>query len=200
VGVKRAWGLTVEIEVLVGDVLAVPADVLVSTANPWLQMTGGVNLQIILRPKGEFVQEELQRHLRATGRRHVEPGTVVRTGPGSLPVKHILHAVSIDPSYDSSADLVADTVGKALGMARELDAGTVTMPALATGFGPLSVAEFATALRRAAARDWSPLEVLKVVVRREEDAAAVRAVLGRPRGQLPEQDAEQAGPAEQPGE
>jgi hypothetical protein len=26
-----------EIEVLVGDVLNVPADVLISTANPWLQ-------------------------------------------------------------------------------------------------------------------------------------------------------------------
>ena len=44
----------------------VPADVLISTANPWLQMTGGVNLKIILRPQGEFVHEELQRHLLAS--------------------------------------------------------------------------------------------------------------------------------------
>jgi O-acetyl-ADP-ribose deacetylase (regulator of RNase III) len=174
------------IEVLVGDVLDVPADVLVSTANPWLQMTGGVNLKIILRPKGEFVQEELQRHLAATGRRDVEPGTVVRTGPGSLPVKHILHAVSIDPSYDSSVDLVAETIGRTLTLARELKARTVTMPALATGFGPLSMAEFAMALSRATARDWSPLEVLKVVVRREEDAGTVREVLDRWRGQFTE--------------
>ena len=34
-----------EIDVLVGNVLDVPADVLISTANPWLQMTGGVNLK-----------------------------------------------------------------------------------------------------------------------------------------------------------
>ena len=92
-----------EIEVLVGDVLDVPADVLISTANPWLQMTGGVNLKIILRPQGEFVHEELQQYLRSTGRRYVDPRTVARTGPGSLPVKHILHAVSIDPSYLDSA-------------------------------------------------------------------------------------------------
>jgi len=172
-------GDIMEIEVLVGDVLEVPADVLVSTANPWLQMTGGVNLQIILRPQGEFVQEELQRHLRAAGRRYVEPGTVVHTGPGSLPIKHILHAVSIDPSYGSSVDLVADAIGKALGMARDLKARTVTMPALATGFGPLSMEEFAEALCSAAARDWSPLEVLKVVLRQQEDADRVRAVLAR---------------------
>src|SRR5579871_4105054 len=97
------------IEILVGNVLDVPADVLVSTANPWLQMTGGVNLAIILRPKGELVYDELQRYLPATGHRMVPPGTVVRTGPGSLPVKHILHAVAIDPSYDSSVELVATT-------------------------------------------------------------------------------------------
>jgi O-acetyl-ADP-ribose deacetylase (regulator of RNase III) len=169
-----------EVEVLVGDVLAVPADVLISTANPWLQMTGGVNLKIILRPRGERVHEELQRHLHATGRRYVEAGTVVRTGPGSLPVRHILHAVSIDPSYCSSVDLVAETIVRALGMARELDARTVTIPALATGFGPLSMEEFAQALCRAVARDWSPLESLKVVLRQEQDADTLRAVLAGP--------------------
>src|SRR5262245_51322271 len=113
-------------EISVGNVLDVPADVLISTANPWLQMTGGVNLAIMVRPDGELVYEELQRHLRTAGKRYVEPGTVVCTGPGSLPVKHILHAVSIDPSYDSSVDLVADTLARALTMARELGARTVT--------------------------------------------------------------------------
>ncbi len=167
-----------KIEVVVGDVLDVPADVLISTANPWLQMTGGVNLAIILRPRGEVVQEELQRHLNDAGTRYVEPGTVVRTGPGSLPVRHILHAVSITPSYESSVELVADTLVRALTQARELNARVVSTPALATGFGPLAMEQFATALRQAAGRDWSPLEVLKVVLRHEEDAEAIRGVLG----------------------
>jgi O-acetyl-ADP-ribose deacetylase (regulator of RNase III) len=170
----------VDIRVLVGDVLDTPADVLVSTANPWLQMTGGVNLKIILRPRGEVVYEELQAHLRAAGGRYVEPGTVVRTGPGSLPVRHILHAVAIDPSYGSSVELAADTIVRALTQARELGARVVSIPALATGFGPLSMEEFAAALARATARDWSPLEVLKVVLLRAEDAQTVRAVLARP--------------------
>jgi O-acetyl-ADP-ribose deacetylase (regulator of RNase III) len=165
-----------KIDLLVGNVLDVPADVLISTANPWLQMTGGVNLAIILRPQGELVHEELQRYLREAGKRHVEPGTVVCTGPGSLPVKNILHAVSIDPSYDSSVELVADTLVRALARARDLGARVVSAPALATGFGPLSMEEFATALGRATARDWSPLETLKVVLKREEDLEAVRGV------------------------
>jgi O-acetyl-ADP-ribose deacetylase (regulator of RNase III) len=187
-----------EIEVLVGDVLDVPADVLISTANPWLQMTGGVNLKIILRPKGEFVHEELQRHLRATGRRYVEPGTVVRTGPASLRVHHILHAVSITPSYESSVELVAGTITRALNQARELGARIVTLPALATGFGPLSMEEFAEALSQATTQDWSPLQSLKVVLLREEDADAVRAVLGRSRTSLVGQTGEPAAAPDRP--
>lgn len=169
-----------KIDVLVGDVLAVAADVLISTANPWLQMTGGVNLAIILRPKGELVHEELQRYLpadRGTKGRSVAPGTVVRTGPGSLPFLHLLHAVAIDPSYDSSIDLVASTVVTALTQARDLGARSVSMPALATGFGPLSMEDFATALRQATQRDWSPLETLTVVLRNQEDREVVRAAL-----------------------
>jgi O-acetyl-ADP-ribose deacetylase (regulator of RNase III) len=174
------------IDVLVGDVLNVPADVLIATANPWLQMTGGVNLKIILRPQGELVHEELQRHLRATGRRYVEPGTVVRTGPASLPVRHILHAVSITPSYESSVELVRDTIMRALTEARDLGVRTVTLPALATGFGPLTMGEFAEALSQATRRDWAPLESLRVVLLREEDADTVRAVLACSRAPLPE--------------
>jgi O-acetyl-ADP-ribose deacetylase (regulator of RNase III) len=187
-----------EIEILVVDVLNVPADVLVCTANPWLQMTGGVNLKIILRPNGEFVHEELQRHLRATGRRYVEPGTVVRTGPASLSVRHILHAVSITPSYESSVELVADTIRRSLAQARELGARTVTLPALATGFGPLSMAEFAEALSQATRQDWSPLESLKVVLLREEDAEAVRAVLARSRPSVAEEAVEPSAAPDRP--
>jgi O-acetyl-ADP-ribose deacetylase (regulator of RNase III) len=165
------------VSVLVGDVLDVPADVLISTANPWLQMTGGVNLAIILRPRGERVYDELQRSLPATGHRMVPPGTVVRTGPASLPVQHILHAVAIDPSYDSSVELVANTLTLALTQARELGAKVVSVPALGTGFGPLTMTDFGAALKRALARDWAPLEVLRVVLRTEDDAETVRAAI-----------------------
>jgi len=144
------------VEVIAGDILEEPADVLVATANPWLRMTGGVNLGIIVRPRGELVYQELQRHLAATEQDTVEPGTVVRTGPGSIPVRAILHAVAIDPSYGSSVELVRDTIITALKMAQALDARTVTLAALATGFGPLHMEEFASALRPVLAGDWAP--------------------------------------------
>lgn len=169
-----------KVEVFAGNIIEVPADVLVSTANPWLQMTGGVNLAIIVRPKGDDVFAELQDYLRSTGKKMVDPGTVVCTGPGSLPVKKILHAVSIDPSYDSSIELVAKTTVTALSQAQKLDARIVTLAALATGFGPLMMEDFAKALQEALRVNWAPLETLKIVVKHEDEAAKIRAVLGIP--------------------
>jgi hypothetical protein len=90
----------------------------------------------------------------------------------------ILHAVSIDPPYDSSAELVTETIVNALSQAQQLNARTITLAALATGFGPLLMEEFATALRQALAQDWTPLESLKVVVKHEEEAVKIRGVLG----------------------
>lgn len=172
--------MPMKVEVLAGNILDVPADVLIATANPWLQMTGGVNLAIIVRPKGEDVYDELQQYLRAAGKKIVEPGTVVCSGPGSLPVRKILHAVSIDPSYDSSVELVRDTIVRALTQARELDARTVTLAALATGFGPLLMEDFAAALKQALLHGWGPLESLKIVVKHEEEAARIREGLELP--------------------
>jgi O-acetyl-ADP-ribose deacetylase (regulator of RNase III) len=163
-----------EVKVFAGNILDISADVLISTANPWLQMTGGVNLGIIVRPRGDEVYDELQRYLPEVTPRIVEPGTVVCTGPGSLPVKKILHAVAIDPSYGSSVELVRETIVRALSQARDLDARTVNLAALATGFGPLLMEDFAAALRQALVQDWAPLEMLQVVVKHEEEAATIR--------------------------
>jgi O-acetyl-ADP-ribose deacetylase (regulator of RNase III) len=168
-------------EVKVGDVLDEPADVLISTANPWLNVSGGVNGAILLRG-GEAVQAELRDHLRQRAQPHVPPGSVVRTGPGPLSVKHILHAVAIDAFYDSSVELVESTLVEALDQARHLGASTIAMPALATGYGPLKMEEFAEALRRALRRNWSPLARLTVVLRREESAHTVTRAVQSPSG------------------
>jgi hypothetical protein len=51
---------------------------------------------------------------------------------------------------------------------------------LATGFGPLLMEDFASALRQALAQDWTPLELLRVVVKQEQEAAKIREVLAEP--------------------
>ncbi len=162
--------------VKVGDVLDEQADVLICPANPWLNLSGGVN-GAILMCGGQAVQEELHEYLRSAGRTSVEAGIVVRTGPGPLGVKHILHAVAIDPFYGSSVELVKQSVESALSIARSLGAITVIMPMLATGYRPLGTEQFGIALSDAVRRDWSPIEHLTIVVRREEDAVILQTRL-----------------------
>lgn len=166
-----------EVFVKHGDVLDEIADVLICTANPMLAMSGGVNGAIVARG-GSAVQDELLHHLEMEKRSWVEPGSVVLTGPGSLSVKHILHAVCVDGLYGSSTDLVAKTLDKALKEAAVLSAKTVAAPAIATGYGPLTMQQFGAALAEIAHRRYPPIEKLSVVLRREEDAECIRKILG----------------------
>ena len=61
-----------------GDILDERVDVLVSSANTQLNMSGGVNGAILHRG-GQGVQAELRAHLAKLGRHWVEPGAVVLT-------------------------------------------------------------------------------------------------------------------------
>jgi O-acetyl-ADP-ribose deacetylase (regulator of RNase III) len=162
--------------VKVGDVLDECVDVLICPANPWLNLSGGVNGAILMRG-GQSVQDELHAYLRNSGRTAVGVCTVVRSDPGPLRVKHILHAVAIDPFYGSSVELVQKTIETAFEIAQSLAAHTVASPMLATGFGPLGAEQFAYSLAAVVRRDWTPIEQLTVVVRRDDDAEIVRGAL-----------------------
>jgi O-acetyl-ADP-ribose deacetylase len=166
-----------EVHVKVGDVLDEEPDVMISSANPWLNMSGGVNGAILARG-GESVQAELHAYLREHQRSAVEPCTIVVTNPGPIRAKHILHAVAIDPFYDSSVEIVERTVRTALATAVGLGARTVAMPALATGYGHLSMEQFATGFAQVVAtNDWAPIERLVIVVRSQENVELIRRAL-----------------------
>lgn len=163
-----------EVEVAVGDVLEFPADVLISTANPLLNMSGGVNGAICERcPE---IQEELHSWLETNYKTAVAAGAAVKTLAGTLPFSNIVHAVAIDPFYDSNAELVSKTLTAAFGLVVELEATTVSMPTLATGFGPLSVDEFAFAFRKSVLENFASIRTT-IVVRTQEDAELVRKTI-----------------------
>ncbi len=166
-----------EIKIQVGDVLEANADLLISTANPWLNLSGGVN-GAILSATGPKIQEELHAFLKQKGSSAVPAGTVVPTEAGSLPFRCILHAVAIDPFYDSSVELVRRTVITALEMAIKRDAKTISMPTLATGYGPMSIAEFGPAIKPL--RDDIRFQelVLTVVVRNDADRVELDTAIG----------------------
>lgn len=163
-----------KVKVEVGDVLESRADVLISTANPWLNMSGGVNGAIRMRcPE---IQTELREWQQANGRAAVPAGTVVPTSAGSLPFDRIVHAVAIDPFYDTSAEIVARTLTAAFDLARTLHAKTIALPTLATGYGPMTVGEFTRAMDTVNVSNFA-FESVTVVVRSMENAEIVRSIL-----------------------
>lgn len=158
------------VSIAVGDILDERVDALICSANPWLALSGGVGGAILQRG-GESVQAELKAHLKGLGKPVVPQGSVVRTGPGPLAVRHILHVVGVNAFYESSPDIVAAGLDRALTEAAALGSRTVATCAIATGFGPLTMEQFGEAVRRVASRDYPPIEELKVVVRRDAEAA-----------------------------
>lgn len=163
-----------KVQVTVGDVLDAAADVLISTANPWLNMSGGVNGAI--RERAPSVQTELHKHLESIGDAAVPAGTVVQTSAGELPFLHIIHAVAIDPFYDSSQQLVADTLTVAFQLAVSLNAKSVSLPTLATGYGPMSIDAFAFAFADAIPGQFD-VPTVTIVVRSDENAKIVDRVI-----------------------
>ncbi|WP_442505158.1 macro domain-containing protein [Novipirellula sp. SH528] len=162
-----------KIEIMVGDVLSFPADVLISTANPWLNLSGGVN-GAILTACGEGIQAELHAHLKRLGAAAVPAGTVVRSEPSSLPFRHILHAVAIDPFYDSSPELVHATFSNAMAMAIELGAKSISSPTLATGYGPMSISDFGNAIAPLVGDSRFDGISVTIVVRGKDDAKVLK--------------------------
>ena len=166
------------VSVTVGDVLDAVADVLVCPANPWLNMAGGVGSAILARG-GDQIRSELQSFLTSLGKPVVNSGSVILTDAGSLPFKHILHAVAIGPLYDSSIELVRQALEACFERAASLGARSISVPALATGYGQLSISSFAKAVAPIVRRDWPPLTTVNLVMFTDEIAATVREVLGQ---------------------
>lgn len=164
------------VTVQVGDVLDHPADVLVCPANPWLNMSGGVNGAILARGC-EAIRSELQSYLTSLGTPVVSAGTVILTDADSLPFKHVLHAVAIGPSYDSSLELVRQTLEACFERAASLGARSISVPAVATGYGQLSISTFAKAVAPLTSRDWPPLKDVQLVMFTEENALVLRDCL-----------------------
>lgn len=154
--------------------LETPEDVLISTANPWLNMSGGVNAAIREREPG--IQQELRNYLNHINKKAVPAGSVVTTSAGSLPFSHIIHAVAIDPFYDSTIQIVAETLNAAFQSAVSLQARSISMPTLATGYGHLSVEDFAKALSGETPR-WTDIAQLNVVVRSTHRAEVLRRLI-----------------------
>ena len=159
-----------------GDILDVPADVLICPANVYLTLSGGVGGAFLLR-YGPAMQDALQQYLTDRGVRHVERGDVVEMPPCGSPYQAVLHAVAVDGFYASSPEVIGEVVAASLQRAASLSARRVALAGLAMGYGRLSVAEFARGLRPVMGRSFPPVAEVVISLRSRHDVEELRALV-----------------------
>jgi O-acetyl-ADP-ribose deacetylase (regulator of RNase III) len=159
-----------------GDILDEPADVLVCSANPWLNLSGGVGGEILLR-YGPAMQEELHRQLASRGLRFVPQGEVVECIPCGTPYQAVLHAVAVDCFYGSSSEVIRSVVARALSLAASLGATRVALVALATGYGRLPIGDFARGLAPLLSLEFPPVAEVVICLRDRDDADSLSNAL-----------------------
>jgi O-acetyl-ADP-ribose deacetylase (regulator of RNase III) len=129
------------IELYVGEISTVPAEVVCTSTNPHLDLvlgTGGA----IREAGGEVIQDEcraiIAREYERTGRRYLPQGAAVRTTAGTLPFRAVIHCVAIDAFHGSTPETIAACVRNALREAAALDPPpqAIAMPVFASGNGP----------------------------------------------------------------
>jgi len=123
------------------------------------------------------MQDELHAYLNASGKRFVQPGDVVRTGPWGLPVHAVLHAVAVDGFYGTSVDVVRTTVSRSLEIAAGLGARRVALTALATGYGRLRMHDFGAAIAPLRDHAFAPIDDVVVCVRTDADRDELSAAV-----------------------
>ena len=160
-----------------GDIVDEPVEGLVCTGNVLLNMSGGVNGELLLRG-GDNMQQELHEYLRKSNRRFVEPGFAMEIGPSPTHFKCIVYTVAVDGFYDSSRLLVEKALGNALTMLANKHCATVAVPALATGYGHLKLADFVAAFKDCMLRPW-PFAEVRVVLRHDHDVVEALEEYGK---------------------
>lgn len=138
------------------NILDQPADALICSANVALNLSGGVGADLLGR-YGPRMQTELHKVIAGRSPRAARPGEVIAYEGAELPYRAVLHAVAVDGWYHATPEGVRETIATALRMAADLTAKKVALTALATGFGDLTLPDFADALRPLLAQHFPPI-------------------------------------------
>jgi O-acetyl-ADP-ribose deacetylase len=144
-----------------GNILDEPADVLICSANVSLNLSGGVGAELLGR-YGPAMQRALHDAIRSRSPRAAQRGEVVEYRSNEIPYKAVLHAVAINGWYETTAPIVRDVASVALRKCCALGVKRVALTALGTGFGNLSLPEFADAISPLILVDWFPIEQVRL--------------------------------------
>lgn len=130
-----------QLSILYSDITKIQAQVMVSSDDEMISMTGGVS-EAIKKAAGSELKREVQKSIPA------ELGSVVITSGGKSGAEYIFHCITID--YETGTRVDADTVEKltktCLESTVELGLNSIVFPALATGAARADFDEVATAM------------------------------------------------------
>ncbi len=152
-----------------GDLLDVPADVLVCSGNVYLNLSGGVGGAFLLR-HGPAMQDALHCYLAERNIRHVNRGDVIAMPPCGSPYRAVLHAVAVDGFYESSPEVVTAVIRESLRQSATHSARIVALTAVARGYGRLPLVDFARGLRPLLGEEFPPIEQVVIGVRSADTA------------------------------
>jgi len=125
-----------------GDITASKADVLVSSDDSYLTMGGGVSAAI-RRAAGQGILLEVAKKIPA------KLGDVVVTGAGSLPAKHVFHAITISESEAAAADVVTSATRRSMKLLKTLGLSSIAFPAIGAGLAGFAYEDVAVNMAEA---------------------------------------------------
>lgn len=124
------------------DVLDVNADALIYSTNVMLNCSGGVGACLVNR-YGGHVQNELYQLLQDRNIKHAERGVIFQHVSAGMPYKKVFHTLPCDGFYETSAEIISDILHRCLSeCVATPDISSVSLSALATGYGHLKYEEF----------------------------------------------------------
>lgn len=167
------------------DILDEPADVLVFSANPNLSLSGGVGGAFLLK-YGDEMQQRLSNYLAENGLRCVQRGDVVRMPSCGSPYRAVLHAVGVDAFYGTSIKVVTSVISQSLEMAASLSAKKVALAAIATGYGRMSLSDFAEAFVAVTQTSFPPINEVALCLRKRDEVEELQQLCRDQKTCLPE--------------
>lgn len=130
----------------VAEILDVPADALICSANPQLNLSGGVGGSFATR-YGYAMQEYLHRWLATNKLVTLKPGSAVVAPACGSPFRCVIHAVAIDVFYDTSRELIRSAYDNAFLAASNAGCRKIATACLACGYGRASPNLFISTIR-----------------------------------------------------
>ncbi len=144
------------LHIVEGNICDRQVDAVVNAANNQLWMGGGVAGAIKRRGGAEIERE-------AVAKGPIAIGESVVTGAGALAARHVIHAAVMGRDLTTNADYIRRATLSALARAKELNLGSIALPALGTGVGGFPLADCAGVMRDALAEHANAGTTLKTV-------------------------------------